>query len=68
MSKNERALDLFIGKLLDKAKIKSTPNGSDIKEINMALIKSASKKRTGKVGFPEFVGISYSMVREDTNQ
>lgn len=61
MSKNEKALDLFIGKLLDKAKIKFTPNGSDIKEIQLAL-KSASKKGTGKVGFPEFVGISNDFI------
>ena len=48
---NERKTDFFIGKLLDLAKIKFTPNGSDIKEIQDAL-KTASKKGTGKVGFP----------------
>jgi len=50
---NEKKTDFFIGKLLDLAKIDFTPNGSDIKEIQDAL-KTASKKGTGKVGFPEF--------------
>ena len=53
MSKNERITDFFIGKLLDDAKILYTPNGSDIKEIQTAL-KTASKKGTNRVGFPEF--------------
>ena len=34
---NERKTDYFIGRLLDLAKIKFTPNGSDIKEIEDAL-------------------------------
>jgi hypothetical protein len=50
---NERKTDFFISKLLDASKIVYTPNGSDIKEIHEAL-KTASKKGTGKVGFPEF--------------
>ncbi|GAA4468476.1 N-6 DNA methylase [Nemorincola caseinilytica] len=50
---NERVLDFFIGGLLKSANIKYTPNGSDIKEIQTAL-KTASKKGTSKVGFPEF--------------
>ena len=58
---NERELDLFIGKLLDSAKIKYTPNGSNIKEIQIAL-KTASKAGTNKVGFPEFVGISNDFI------
>ena len=51
---NERKTDFFIGKLLDLSNIHYTPNGSSIKEIQDAL-KTASKKGTGKVGFPEFV-------------
>ncbi|SCD19254.1 hypothetical protein PSM36_0422 [Proteiniphilum saccharofermentans] len=51
---NERKTDFFIGKLLTDSGINFTPNGSDIKEIHEAL-KTASKKGTGKVGFPEFV-------------
>jgi type I restriction-modification system DNA methylase subunit len=63
---NERKTDFFIGRLLDSAKIKYTPNGSSIKEIQVAL-KTASKKRTGRVGFPEFVGQSkdFILVIED---
>lgn len=61
MSKNERKTDFFIGKLLDAARIKYTPNGSDIKEIQDAL-KTASKKGTGKVGFPEFVALSKEFI------
>lgn len=58
---NERSLDFFIGRLLDAANIKYTPNGSTIKEIQDAL-KTASKKGTKKVGFPEFVGISKDFI------
>jgi type I restriction enzyme M protein len=63
---NERTLDFLIGKLLDNANIKFTPNGSNIKEVQSAL-KTASKKRTGNVGFPEFVAKSndYLIVIED---
>lgn len=61
MSKKEKDLDLFISKLLDIAKIKYSADGSSIKEINDAL-KTASKKGTGKVGFPEFVGISKDFI------
>ncbi|GHV40796.1 hypothetical protein FACS1894179_07920 [Bacteroidia bacterium] len=50
---NERKTDFFIGELLNASKIAYTPNGSDMKEIQDAL-KTASKKGTGKVGFPEF--------------
>jgi len=58
---NEKKTDFFIGKLLDLAKIKFTPNGSDIKEIQDAL-KTASKKGTGKVGFPEFTAKSEDFI------
>jgi type I restriction enzyme M protein len=63
---NERKTDFFIGKLLDLAKINYTPNGSSIIEIQDAL-KSASKKGTGKAGFPEFVAMSsdFILVIED---
>lgn len=50
---NERKTDFFIGNLLDNAKIKYTPNGSDIKEIEKAL-KTASKRGNKKAGYPEF--------------
>jgi hypothetical protein len=61
MSKNERKTDFFIGKLLDDARIVYTPNGSQIKEIQEAL-KTASKKGTGNVGFPEFVAKSNDFI------
>lgn len=61
LSKNEKVLDFFIGKLLDDANIKYTPNGSSIKEIQEAL-KTASKKGTGKIGYPEFVGVSNDFI------
>ncbi len=66
---NEKKLDIFISKLLENAKIKYTPNGSDIKEIQEAL-KTASKKGTGKSGFPEFVGVSkdFIIVIEDKSE
>lgn len=51
---NEKITDFFIGDLLNTSKIDKTPNGSNIKEIQNAL-KTASKKGTGKAGFPEFV-------------
>jgi type I restriction enzyme M protein len=58
---NEKKTDFFIGKLLDLAKIRFTPNGSDIKEIQDSL-KTASKKGTGKVGFPEFTAKSKDFI------
>ncbi len=58
---NEKKTDFFIGKLLDLAKIKYTPNGSDIKEIKNAL-KTASKKGTGKAGYPEFTAKSEKFI------
>jgi len=61
VSKKEKNLDIFISKLLDSAKIRYSADGSNIKEINDAL-KTASKKGTGRVGFPEFVGISKDFI------
>lgn len=61
VSKKEKNLDIFISKLLDSAEIKYSADGSSIKEINDAL-KTASKKGTGRVGFPEFVGISKDFI------
>jgi len=69
---NERITDFFIGDLLSQADIKFTPNGSSIKEIKEAL-KTASKKGTGKVGYPEFTGLSSDFIlviedKADTDQ
>ena len=58
---NERKTDFLIGKLLDSAQIEYTPNGSSIKEVQKAL-KTASKKGTGRAGFPEFVAKSKDFI------
>lgn len=58
---NERKTDFFVSSLLTEAGIEYTPNGSDIKEIQKAL-KTASKKKTGRAGFPEFVGKSKDFI------
>lgn len=66
MAKKEVKTDLWVYDLLKQAKIKLDPQGSSIKEINNAL-KTASKKGTGNVGFPEYVGVvkDYLLVIED---
>lgn len=58
--------DLWVNDLLKQAHIKLEPQGSSIKEINNAL-KTASKKGTGNVGFPEYIGVvkDYLLVIED---
>lgn len=61
MRKNERETDFFIGGLLSKAEIIFTPNGSNIVEIQEAL-KTASKKGSGKAGFPEFIAKVYDFI------
>lgn len=63
---NEKITDLFIATLLQEASIEFTPNGSLIVEVKKAL-KSASKRKTGKSGFPEFIGLSngFLLVIED---
>lgn len=57
MAKNERITDFLIGELLKEVNIDFTPNGSNIKELRDAL-KTASKKGTGRAGFPEFTAKS----------
>lgn len=66
MAKKEVTTDLWVYDLLKQAKIKLDPQGSSIKEIDAAL-KTASKKGTGNVGFPEYVGVvkDYLLVIED---
>ncbi len=56
MAKKEALTDLWVYELLKEANIELHPQGSNIKEIDDAL-KSASKSRTGNVGFPEYCGI-----------
>lgn len=66
MAKKEARTDLWVYDLLKQAKIKLDPQGSSVIEINEAL-KTASKKGTGKVGFPEYVGVvkDYLLIIED---
>lgn len=52
----EAQTDLFVYELLKDAGIKGEAQGSDILEIKNAL-KSASKRQTGKVGFPEYIAV-----------
>lgn len=66
MAKKEVRTDLWVYDLLKQADIKLDAQGSNIKEIDGAL-KTASKKGTGNVGFPEYVGVvkDYLLVIED---
>ncbi len=62
----EAQTDLWVYELLSKANLKLDPQGSLIKEINEAL-KTASKRGTGKIGFPEYTGVvkDFLLVVED---
>ena len=66
MTKYEKQTDFIIASLLEDAGMDFTFNGSKIKEVEEAL-KTASKRGTGKQGFPEFVAVSgeYLIVIED---
>lgn len=66
MAKKEIRTDLWVYDLLKQAKINFDAQGSNIKEIDKAL-KTASKKGTGNVGFPEYVAVvkDYLLVVED---
>ena len=66
MAKKEVKTDLWVYDLLKDAEIELDPQGSSIKEIDNAL-KTASKKGTGHVGFPEYVGVvkDFIIVIED---
>lgn len=66
MAKKEVKTDLWVWELLKQANIKLDAQGSSIIEIDQAL-KTASKNGTGKVGFPEYVGVvkDYLLVIED---
>ncbi len=66
MAKKEVQTDLWVHDLLREAEIELDAQGSTVKEIDEAL-KTASKRGTGKVGFPEYVGIvkDFLLVIED---
>lgn len=62
----EKKTDIIVAGLLAEAGIDATPNESSIREINDAL-KTASKRDTGRMGFPEYVAQSgdFILVIED---
>ena len=66
MAKKEVSTDLWVASQLGECGIPHSPQGSTVKEIDDAL-KSASKKGTGNVGYPEFVAVveSFVLVIED---
>ena len=66
MAKREVKTDLWVYDLLKEAGICLDPQGCSIKEVDEAL-KTASKKGTGNVGFPEYVGVvkDFLLVIED---
>ena len=66
MAKKEVKTDLWVARQLDDSQIKYDAQGSNVKEINIAL-QSASKRGTGKVGYPEYVAVvkDFVIVIED---
>ena len=66
MAKKEAKTDLWVARQLNDCGITYDAQGSDVKEIDAAL-KSASKRGTGKVGFPEYVAVvkDFVLVIED---
>ncbi|WP_322353817.1 HsdM family class I SAM-dependent methyltransferase [Paratractidigestivibacter sp.] len=67
MAKKEARTDYWVASMLNDCGIDATPQGSDNKLINEAL-KTASKRGTGNVGFPEFTAVinnEYVLVIED---
>ena len=56
MAKKEVATDLWVHDLLVQADIYLDAQGSNIIELNNAL-KTASKRGTGKAGYPEYCGV-----------
>ena len=66
MAKKEVKTDLWVASQLEDCKIQYSAQGSDIKEIDAALA-TASKRGTGKVGYPEYVAKvnDYILVIED---
>lgn len=66
MAKAEASTDLWVAHMLDDAEITYSPQGSNVKDINKAL-SAASKRGTGKAGYPEFVAVvgRFVLVIED---
>lgn len=66
MAKSEVNTDLWVHDLLNQAEIRLDAQGSTIKELDDAL-KTASKRGTGSIGYPEYCGIvdDFVIVIED---
>lgn len=66
MVKKEAVTDLWVAQQLTANGIKFEPKGSSVQEINDAL-RYASKRGTGKAGFPEYVAVieDFVLVIED---
>ncbi len=66
MAKKEVKTDLWVASQLNECKIPFSAQGSDVKEIDEAL-SSASKRGTGKAGYPEYVSVvnDFVLVIED---
>lgn len=66
MAKKEVRTDLWVAKQLDECGIQYDAQGSNVKEIDEAL-KTASKRGTGKAGYPEYVAVigQFVLVIED---
>lgn len=66
MAKKEAKTDLWVATQLSDVGIKFDLQGSNVKELNDAL-KTASKRGTGKVGYPEYVAVigDFVLIIED---
>ena len=66
MAKKEVKTDLWVSSQLKECGIEYDAQGSDVKELDEAL-KTASKRGTGKAGYPEYVSVvdDYVIVIED---
>ncbi len=61
MAKKEVKIDLWVAKQLDDCGIKYDAQGSGVKEIDEVL-KNASKRGTGRRGYPEYVAVVQDFV------
>lgn len=66
MAKKEVKTDLWVASQLTESGIRFDPQGSSVKEIDDAL-KTASKRGTGKAGYPEYTAVigDFVLVIED---
>lgn len=66
MAKKEVKTDLWVAKQLDEAEIMYDAQGSNVKELN-EILKTASKRGTGNVGYPEYVAVvgEFVLIIED---